>query len=87
MLQAKHDSYYRHPRTLLYEFLSGNVRRTFPRVLNVGCAGGADAPVLRGFGASYIVGLEPVAKAAAQAATVYDHVSNANIRSMEADAG
>jgi O-antigen biosynthesis protein len=70
----KEVGYYGLDRSELYDFARrAGVRVTGP-ALNVGCAGGADAPHLRGLGATRLHGVEPVASAARTAAKRYDAV-------------
>jgi 2-polyprenyl-3-methyl-5-hydroxy-6-metoxy-1,4-benzoquinol methylase len=54
-------------------------------VLDVGCSQGATAPALRARGVSRIVGIEPDAGDAAQAARVYDRVVSAPLEGVSED--
>jgi len=85
--QSKPDDYYEHDRTALYAFLSWGTRRGFLRVLNVGCAGGADVSILRSLGAARIVGVEPVASAAQQATLRYDVAYHTSFEEWEPECG
>jgi len=64
-----------HARSELIELL----HRPVGRVLDVGCATGAAAPLLRRYGASYLAGVERDPKFAEAAAQAYDDVVNASV--------
>src|SRR5262249_40007101 len=56
-------------------------------VLDVGCSQGATAPALRARGVSRIVGIEPDAGDAAEAARVYDRVLSVPLEAIDEEAG
>lgn len=64
------DHYFTHPRQDVLSLLPGGLER----VLDVGCGAGATAGWLREHGATTVHGIELVAEAAEQAATVMDRV-------------
>jgi 2-polyprenyl-3-methyl-5-hydroxy-6-metoxy-1,4-benzoquinol methylase len=55
------------------------LRRPVGRVLDVGCAKGAAAPLLRSYGASYIAGIELEPEYAEAAAQHFDEVVNGSV--------
>lgn len=68
------ERYYHNPRVELMDFLARALSTIGPRVLNIGCAAGADAAGLRSLGAHVLHGIEPVPSAAAKARRRYDRV-------------
>jgi SAM-dependent methyltransferase len=70
VLEHRRAEYGGHVRSELIELL----RRPLGRVLDVGCATGSAAPLLRRYGASYIAGIEPDTEYANAAARQYDEV-------------
>ncbi len=73
-VMALNTPYYHNPRSELLAFLAQALGTIGPRVLNIGCAAGADAAGLRALGAQVLHGVEPVAPAAAEARSHYDRV-------------
>lgn len=77
--------YYRLDRRDLYQFASSTGLILHDRVLNVGCAAGLDAVFLRGLGATFLVGVEPVEAAATEARSRYDQVFQSTLREYNWD--
>ena len=71
--------YYQSDRSELYAFARRSGLGPCARVLNVGCAAGADAQQLRALGAQVLCGVEPAPQAAAAARRTYDQVFEATL--------
>jgi 2-polyprenyl-3-methyl-5-hydroxy-6-metoxy-1,4-benzoquinol methylase len=67
------------------EDLAAKVPSGAAAVLDVGCSQGATAPALRARGVTRLVGIEPDAEDAAQAARVYDQVLAARLEAVAED--
>jgi 2-polyprenyl-3-methyl-5-hydroxy-6-metoxy-1,4-benzoquinol methylase len=67
------------------EDLAARVPAGARSVLDVGCSQGATAPALRARGVTRIVGIEPDAEDAAQAARVYDRVLSVTLEEVAED--
>ena len=67
------------------EDLAAKVLPGMTAVLDVGCSRGATAPALRSRGVTRIVGIEPDADDAAEAARHYDHVLTAHLEEVAED--
>lgn len=77
------STYYQYDGAHLYDFLRQRDIRLPERVLNIGCAAGADSERLRALGAKYLVGIEPFAPAAQLARNQYDEVHRSTLQDWE----
>lgn len=77
----KRSEYFEQDRHALYEFARKADVRLGPRVLNVGCAAGADSENIRRLGGEYLVGIEPFKEACDQAANRYNETHNTSFES------
>jgi 2-polyprenyl-3-methyl-5-hydroxy-6-metoxy-1,4-benzoquinol methylase len=75
LVKARRPGYGRHVRNQQLELL----RRPLGRVLDVGCAEGAGADVMRGFGATHLAGIEIDEAFAAVASERYDEVVQGSV--------
>lgn len=85
MTATKSDEYYGLDRSDLYSFAHRVGMRIDGRALNVGCAGGRDAPFLRSLGATELHGVEPMREPAAAASLLYDEVAACSIDEWDWD--